>query len=335
MALKRVPSWMFFILLILTLSLSVFISGVRAQTVATVCPQGQGYWKNTPTWPVTQLTLGSQTYTQAELLILFNTPPTGDASLIMAHQLIAAMLNIASGGDPLVASGVIAQANASFAAYPGKLPYRVDPVSADGLMMVSLGSVLDNYNSGLLSTGCNMTATPTLTPTITPTPDGSPTATPTLTTTPSGTLTPTPQGTLTVTPTPGGGTIIVIEGPVQAININIITIYNINIQLDDDDPNLQIIQIGDIVRVEGNSQNQNGTIIIIAITVVIINVEINVDTGDVWRDHGRCDNPPPPWAPAHGWRRRCENPGGGNGGGNGNGNGGGNGGGNSDDDDDD
>lgn len=26
----------------------------------------------------------------------------------------------------------------------------------------------------------------------------------------------------------------------------------------------------------------------------------------MWQDNGRCDNPPPPWAPARGWRARCE-----------------------------
>lgn len=100
---------------------------------------------------------------------------------------------------------------------------------------------------------------------------------------------------------------IVIEGPVQQINVNIITIYNINIQLAPDDPNLNIIQVGDIVRVEGDTSDMNGTIIIVAINITIINVDIDVGTGDYWRDEGNCANPPPPWAPAHGWRRRCEN----------------------------
>jgi hypothetical protein len=75
MALKRKSSWHFFILLVVTIALSVWVSSVHAQATSTaVCPQGQGYWKNTAAWPVTELTLGSQTYSQAELLILFNTP---------------------------------------------------------------------------------------------------------------------------------------------------------------------------------------------------------------------------------------------------------------------
>lgn len=313
MALKRYSSWTFFVLLIVTLALSVWAGSVHAQATTAVCPQGQGYWKNTAAWPVTQLTIGSQTYSQAELLILFNTPVGGDASLNLAHQLIAAMLNVASGGDPVVANAVIAQANSLLAAYPGKLPYNVAPSAADGQTMVSLSSVLDSYNNGQLTLNCSFTPTPSPTPSLTPTPTGTLTATPTFTPTVTGTLTVTPEATATVTADPDDddddlSITIVIEGPVTAININIITIYNINIQLDPNDPNLQIIQIGDIVRIEGNTQDLNGTIIIIAINIIIINVDINIDTGEVWRDEGNCNNPPPPWAPANGWRRRCENP---------------------------
>lgn len=106
---------------------------------------------------------------------------------------------------------------------------------------------------------------------------------------------------------------IVIEGPVQAININIITIYNINIQVDADNPILTVIQIGDIVRIEGSisdddDDDNNTTIIIIAVTIVIINVDVVIGDGVVWRDNGNCSNPPPPWAPANGWRRRCQAP---------------------------
>jgi hypothetical protein len=283
------PRLTFFALLFATLCLSILISSVRAED-GTICPHGQGFWKNTAVWPVTELTIGGQTYNQAELLILFNTPVGGDASLNLAHQLIAATLNVANGGDPVVASGVIAQANALLAAYPGKLPYNVDSSSTDGQTMVNLGGVLDSYNGGQLTVNCeaDVEETPEVTPEITATPDVTPEATP------------------ESTPNPGGLPItIVIEGPVQAININIITIYNINIQLDPNDPNLQLIQIGDIVHIDGNTQELNGTIIIVAINIIIINVDVDPGTGEIWRDNGNCSNPPPPWAPAHGWHRRC------------------------------
>lgn len=271
------------------------------------CPVGQGYWKNTPTWPVTQLLLGNQNYTQVELLILFNTPPAGDASLILAHQLITAKLNVAKGLDSSVIAGVIAQGDAIFATYSGRLPYNVPPSDSVGQTLVNLSTILESYNQGQLTVNCS------LPPTLTPTPTAAVnTLTPTAVTTitPEATVESTPEATPESTAQPGAPVIIVIEGPVQAINVNIITIYNINIQLPANDPNLQIIQVGDVVHIEGTPQAGNGTtnITIIAITVVVINVEVNPSTGQVWHDDNKsCANPPPPWAPANGWRRRCEN----------------------------
>ncbi len=149
------------------------------------------------------------------------------------------------------------------------------------------------------------------TPTPTPAAEQTPEATPELT----------PEATAEATPGSDDDgddddlpVIIVIEGPVQAINVNIITIYNINIEVSVDDPILTIIKIGDIVRVEGEivGDDDDSTIVIIAVTIIIINVEvfINDDSGEVWRDDEGCGNGPPPWAPAHGWRRRCQGGGG-------------------------
>lgn len=280
--------------LLFGLLLSFMVVTVAAQS-GDQCPVGQGYWKNTPTWPVSDLTLGGQSYSQVELIIILNTPVGGDASLNLAHQLIAAKLNAAQGGAS-VADGLITQADALLATFSGKLPYNIDASSEGGQTMVNVAGVLDSYNSGLLTVGCAPTATPT------PSPEATSEATPEMT--PEATSEATPEA--TSEPDDDGGITIVIEGPVQSININIITIYNINIQLDENDPNLKIIQIGDVVRIEGDSLEDNGTIIIIAVTVIIINVDINTGTGEVWRDEGDCLNGPPPWAPAHGWRRRCE-----------------------------
>lgn len=101
------------------------------------------------------------------------------------------------------------------------------------------------------------------------------------------------------------GPIIIIEGPVTAINGNIIVIFDIDIQVSVDDPILVVIQIGDFLRVEGSPGSNN---IIVAVVIVIIDVDIYVGTNpdQVYRDDGQCGNPPPPWAPAHGWRRKCQ-----------------------------
>jgi hypothetical protein len=120
------------------------------------CPLTQGYWKNHPdAWPVTSLTLGSETYTEAELLAILRTPVRGDASLILAHQLIAAKLNIANGSDPTPVSATIADADSLLSGFAGKLPYHVKPSSATGQAMVADAETLDSYNNGQLTPDCS------------------------------------------------------------------------------------------------------------------------------------------------------------------------------------
>jgi hypothetical protein len=177
---------------------------------------------------------------------------------------------------------------------------------------------------------------------------------------PAATFTPLPPTTVlppTATPLPPTAAptslpvTLIIEGPVQAVNGNIIIIYDIEIMLDPGDPILSVIQIGDVVRVDGSLTTIDTQVSVTAVEATVISVEVNVNPqGETWRDPGDCSNPPPPWAPANGWRARCEgaprpgNSGGNNGndGGNGNNGNNGNGRGNSgnnpgmgDDDDDD
>jgi hypothetical protein len=123
------------------------------------CPRSQGYWKNNPqSWPVSSLVLGAQAYTMAELLNILNTPigsgRAADASIILAHQLIAAKLNVANGADPAPVSNAIADGDALLTAYAGKLPYRVRPSTAAGQNMVNKGAELESYNIGSLTQGC-------------------------------------------------------------------------------------------------------------------------------------------------------------------------------------
>ena len=67
--------------------------------------------------------------------------------------------------------------------------------------------------------------------------------------------------------------LIVIEGPVQEININYITIFDIDIQIDSADPVLTQIRLGDTIRIEGETQVEGGTIIIVAVNITIIQVQ--------------------------------------------------------------
>ena len=99
--------------------------------------------------------LGSQTYTKAELLNILNNSGSGDASMILAVQLIAAKLNIANGSDPTPVASTITHADSLLSMFSGKLPYKVKPSSAIGQMMVNDGNTLDNYNNGKLTPNCS------------------------------------------------------------------------------------------------------------------------------------------------------------------------------------
>lgn len=155
---------------------------------------------------------------------------------------------------------------------------------------------------------------------------------------PAQEITPTPTATVapqTPTPVPAlilddddDVRIVVIQGPVRAITSNSISIYNFNIRVQQNTPTLQVIQLGDVIRVSGewrddedddddnddnnssnntsnNSSNNTSssgflfsfdddddddgiTININVIEIVFINVSVVVQGDLVWRDPGDC-----------------------------------------------
>ncbi len=118
------------------------------------CTYTQGFWKNHPdAWPVTSLTIGGVSYSEAQLLDIFNMAPSGDASLILAHQLIAAMLNLDnSSTSPAAVTQALGAAQVWMAANKdadGRLPYGTGTGSAAANQATALASTLDNFNNGL------------------------------------------------------------------------------------------------------------------------------------------------------------------------------------------
>jgi CSLREA domain-containing protein len=112
------------------------------------CPHPKGFWKDNPSfWPVTTLTLGSQTYNQAELLILLGSPSSRDASLILAKQLIAAKLNFASGAELGSFAAAVTQGDSLLSSFAGKLPYNVRPSSTTGQNMIGTAHTLEAFNT--------------------------------------------------------------------------------------------------------------------------------------------------------------------------------------------
>ncbi|HEX9198443.1 MAG TPA: hypothetical protein VF865_02715 [Acidobacteriaceae bacterium] len=119
---------------------------------ATGCPATQGFWKH-HLIPVPSLTIGGITYTRAQLVAILNTPAGGNATLILMHQLIAALANEAAGAQHVgvVEDGVsvdtaIAQAQTLLASVNNGF---VDPSSTLGGEMTALATVLDDYNSAV------------------------------------------------------------------------------------------------------------------------------------------------------------------------------------------
>jgi hypothetical protein len=115
------------------------------------CTLTQGFWKNhEDDWPVQTLTLGTRSYTQAELLKILKQPVKGNGLVSLAHQLIAAKLNVANGATCTAATQAISSADAMI----GGL---VVPPIGSGVLSTSstsaLVTALDNFNNGLTS-GC-------------------------------------------------------------------------------------------------------------------------------------------------------------------------------------
>ena len=119
-----------------------------------VCVYGLGYWKNHPdVWAVDSLILGHEIYTQAELLGLLNEPTRGDASLILAQQLVAVRLNVANGAGNSTIAATIAAADTWLGNHAGRLPYDVNPSLPEGQQAVALANTLEQYNDGGLPGG--------------------------------------------------------------------------------------------------------------------------------------------------------------------------------------
>lgn len=115
------------------------------------CTLTQGYWKNhASAWPVSTLTLGSVSYDQDELIAILKTPVKGNGLVQLAHQLIAAKLNVAAGADDSAVHDAIADADALI----GSL---VCPPIGDGSLAPSatseLNGTLDAFNSGAVGPG--------------------------------------------------------------------------------------------------------------------------------------------------------------------------------------
>jgi len=114
------------------------------------CTRSHGYWKNHPLqWPVESLELAGETLLQEDLLAVLGTPPSGDASLILAHQLIAALLNLANDVSFQTIEPKLLRAQAWLATYPP----GSDPPEEARQEGIALALVLELFNAGEIGPG--------------------------------------------------------------------------------------------------------------------------------------------------------------------------------------
>jgi hypothetical protein len=116
---------------------------------------GQGYWKNHVQWPVNQLQLGNRTYNRQELESILQQPLQGNGLVQLAHQEIAAKLNIARGAD----GSCVQQTLATVDALIGNLV--IPPVGNGHLPLTPYVRTLGLYNAGgLCASRCDLPPLP-------------------------------------------------------------------------------------------------------------------------------------------------------------------------------
>jgi hypothetical protein len=81
-----------------------------------------------------------------------------------------------------------------------------------------------------------------------------------------------------------------ISGPVDAIDDNMVTMGGLSFELE----STEGLDEKAYIKIEGHFELIDGVLALI------------ITDGDEADEVADCDNPPPPWAPAKGWRRQCE-----------------------------
>ncbi|MBI3537664.1 MAG: hypothetical protein HY070_08925, partial [Chloroflexi bacterium] len=148
----------------------------------TNCTYTQGFWKTHPeAWPVQTISIGGVNYSKTDAINnIFNVQPNGDATYILAQQLLAAKLNVLKGADNSAVASTMTNADAFLQAHPlGSNPQGTDRDSA-----IAMAATLDDYNNGRIGPGHCGDEVITPTPTRTNTPVSAPSVTPTFTSTP-------------------------------------------------------------------------------------------------------------------------------------------------------
>jgi hypothetical protein len=77
-----------------------------------------------------------------------------------------------------------------------------------------------------------------------------------------------------------------LDGPIEAITDNVVTVNEIQVQIDPADPILQTLQVGNFVSVQGNFEGSGANIILVVINVTVINNVIIAGVPFCWFHEG-------------------------------------------------
>jgi hypothetical protein len=185
------------------------------------------------------------------------------AVLLAIPSIINAQATATPEGAPIEISGVVSQIGSGTITVAG-LSVDVNGISLDANITVGTTVTVTGH---LLSTNVVVAQVVIIVnTTVTPTPEATTEATAEVT----------PEATASATPTPNTDIIIVIEGPVVNIVTNIITIYDFDIEVEPAHPLLNIIEIGDVIHIEGSFSNSG---VIVASLVSNVTTITTVTTG--------------------------------------------------------
>lgn len=120
-------------------------------------PKPPWFWEtHAHEWPVTTLALGGTRYPEEALVGILRAPFDDDASVVLGRQLVAALLDVATGTDPSAVTETIADADDLLAS--GTIPLGVPILSTQGLRMLEDAAVLADFTAGLRTRACAVPA---------------------------------------------------------------------------------------------------------------------------------------------------------------------------------
>ena len=115
------------------------------------CTQPQGFWRyHADSWRLSSVQLGTAIYTKNQALEIMAMPVNGNGLVALAHQLIAAKLNVAAGADD---SEIASAISAGDALIQGLIVPPFDTASLPSSQVKSVGRSFHSFNVGDIGPG--------------------------------------------------------------------------------------------------------------------------------------------------------------------------------------